>query len=403
MTSARPSRRAAAILKPGGTLLATFPGLSQICPAITWRDDLVLGLHDAGGAPAVRGGVPAGAVRRSRHTATCSPPAPSSTGSPRTSSTAAELDHRDPSYEMLITARLVKAATAMIGFSIDCGAGRGAWSREALTPRVVHTPLPPHRRGPSRSLAAQRDAPPLRASTCDVLARRQARASRFAALLGALGRRRLRRRDVAVTFDDGYADNLRAARPLLARHDAPGHGLRHLRRARGTRELLVGRARAAAARRPGRSPSSLMLQVAGSRTAGTLGDDALGRRRPRRRRAWEPWGNRHPTGATPCTATFYDLLFPLSAAERVAALDALGAWAGTPATARASDRSLTEAELTELADDGLVDIGCHTLTHPLLSLLAPAAPAPGDRAGARPPRSAHRAAGADVRLSLRTP
>jgi peptidoglycan/xylan/chitin deacetylase (PgdA/CDA1 family) len=44
-----------------------------------------------------------------------------------------------------------------------------------------------------------------------------------------------------------------------------------------------------------------------------------------------------------------------------------------PVAARPSHRTLTEGELSELARDTLIDIGCHTMTHPPLVMLAPPA------------------------------
>jgi peptidoglycan/xylan/chitin deacetylase (PgdA/CDA1 family) len=206
---------------------------------------------------------------------------------------------------------------------------------------------------------------------CEVLARRQV-VRPLPALLGALAEGRLPRRAVAITFDDGYADNLEQGRPRLAKHALPATVFVTAGAVGAPREfwwdeleqLLLG----------DRSlPVTLTLPVAGITHRWDLGADAQATISAEGARAWEPWENRHPTRRHALYRELYDLLFPIAAAERVAALDALGALVGAPATARASHRTLTEAELTELARDGLVDVGCHTLTHSPLSLLGPAA------------------------------
>ena len=111
-----------------------------------------------------------------------------------------------------------------------------------------------------------------------------------------------------------------------------------------------------------------------SRTAGTLGADAAGRRLGRGGARLGAVGRTsHPSRRHALYRELYDVLFPISTAERVAALDALAAWAGTPADGARVRPHSTEAELHALAGDGLVDIGCHTRTHPPLSLLGPAA------------------------------
>ena len=91
-------------------------------------------------------------------------------------------------------------------------------------------------------------------------------------------------------------------------------------------------------------------------------------------RAWEPWQDTHPsTRHALYREGLPDLLLPIPAAERITALDVIGAWAGGKVVARPSHRTLTEGELAELARDRLLDIGCHTMTHPPLSTLGPAA------------------------------
>jgi peptidoglycan/xylan/chitin deacetylase (PgdA/CDA1 family) len=169
---------------------------------------------------------------------------------------------------------------------------------------------------------------------------------------------------VVVTLDDGYADNLHAARPLLDRHDVPATvfvtsgalgtpGFWWDRLAR----VLLG---------PGLLPPTLALSVAGRRHEAILGDDAAwdagaAVRHP----GWEPWGDAHPTARHRAYRTFYDALFPLDAAAREQALATLPRTGGD-----AEDRPLSRDEVRTLAADGLVEIGCHTRTHPVLATLS---------------------------------
>lgn len=63
------------------------------------------------------------------------------------------------------------------------------------------------------------------------------------------------------------------------------------------------------------------------------------------------------------------LLQQLPAADQAQCLADLTAWAGGPATARPANRALTLAELSQLAATELVEIGAHTLSHPLLAAM----------------------------------
>jgi peptidoglycan/xylan/chitin deacetylase (PgdA/CDA1 family) len=174
----------------------------------------------------------------------------------------------------------------------------------------------------------------------------------------------LPRDGVVVTLDDGYADNLHAARPLLARHDVPAtvfvtsgalgtSGFWWDRLAR----VLLG---------PGVLPPTLALPVAGGQHEANLGDDAVwDTTAAARYPGWEPWGDEHPTARHRAYRTFYDTLFPLDAAARERALAALP----PPTSGEPEDRPLSQDELRALAGDGLVEIGCHTRTHPVLAAL----------------------------------
>ena len=102
-TSTRRSAGIARVLKPGGVVLATVPGMSQVSREDKrdwgdwWR---FTSQGDANGSSARPT-----TTSRSRRTATCSRPRRSSTRTRPRSSTEQELAHRDPEYELLITVR----------------------------------------------------------------------------------------------------------------------------------------------------------------------------------------------------------------------------------------------------------------------------------------------------------
>ena len=157
---------------------------------------------------------------------------------------------------------------------------------------------------------------------------------------------------IVVTFDDGYADNLRAARSLLDRHDVPATvfvtsgalGSAGFWWDRLARTLLM----------PGTLPKKLRLQAGGETHRVTLGDDAV----------WDDAAAaRHPDGSrgatsirphgTRPTRTFYDALFALAAEERERALAALPKPASTArTTGRCPSPSCTRSATTASSRSG---------------------------------------------------
>jgi glycosyltransferase involved in cell wall biosynthesis len=96
----------ARIIKPGGTLLATFPGLSQLS-CDTWRDTWYWGFTTLAARRMFAEAFPAADVAIEAYGNVLATSA-FLYGLAAHELTAAELDHRDPSYEMLITVRVVK-------------------------------------------------------------------------------------------------------------------------------------------------------------------------------------------------------------------------------------------------------------------------------------------------------
>jgi glycosyltransferase involved in cell wall biosynthesis/peptidoglycan/xylan/chitin deacetylase (PgdA/CDA1 family) len=189
-------------------------------------------------------------------------------------------------------------------------------------------------------------------------------------LVGAVGTGRGGRL-AAVTFDDGYADVLGAGLPALEERNIPGTVFLVSGAIGNARELWWDELERILLE-PGELPETLELDVGGSLLRWRLGESssyaAEATAHHRRWRAWED----PPTARHQVFVDLYGLLFPRREAERVPVLDALAAWAGQPATLRASHRLLSAEDVRATAQSPLVEIGAHTVTHPRLTALPPA-------------------------------
>ncbi len=132
-------------------------------------------------------------------------------------------------------------------------------------------------------------------------------------------RRRIPARSVVVTFDDGYFDLLTHAKPILKRH--------------------------------GVSATAFV-------STGEIGTS--------RERWWDELAYLEGDARDPAR---YAHLRTFDAPARETALDALAAERGLARPTRAENRTLTAAEVVELAAGGLVEIGAHTLSHSALAAL----------------------------------
>lgn len=158
-------------------------------------------------------------------------------------------------------------------------------------------------------------------------------------------------RGVAITFDDGYADNLYAARPLLETASVPATVFVVAGKV-GSREEFWWDRLERLVHGSGRPPRRFTLEIAGQS------------------RDWE-------TGAGDSSREglyreMWSTLRPLADEERESAMRSLEAQIGEPLPARSGYLPMTAEELTELCRGGLVEIGAHGLTHARLADLSPA-------------------------------
>ncbi|MEL6458273.1 MAG: polysaccharide deacetylase family protein [Cyanobacteria bacterium J06621_15] len=172
---------------------------------------------------------------------------------------------------------------------------------------------------------------------------------------------------VAITFDDGYADNLYNAKPLLERYSIPATVFVTTGHINSQREfwwdelehLLL---------QPGKLPEKLTLFIEGNTHNWKLGTAANYTQELYQRdcnsKSWETQaGSRH------CFYySIWQTLRFLPYKIRLEALEAIKTWIGIETRLRSTHRSLSSEELCVLGENQLVEIGSHTVTHSLLSV-----------------------------------
>jgi peptidoglycan/xylan/chitin deacetylase (PgdA/CDA1 family) len=183
-----------------------------------------------------------------------------------------------------------------------------------------------------------------------------------------LHQRNLKRRSVAITFDDGYLDNYLHARPLLEKYQLPAtffivSGNVGLDQEFWWDEL------AAILLLSEHLPPALSLTLPG----GTQLEAALQPEQHLTPELWQQhqqWRASEQAPPTLRAALFYNLwqqLRPLPAPAQQLCLRQLRAWAGRQPGTRPAYRSISLDQLRELHSNTLFTIGAHTRTHPALA------------------------------------
>jgi peptidoglycan/xylan/chitin deacetylase (PgdA/CDA1 family) len=177
------------------------------------------------------------------------------------------------------------------------------------------------------------------------------------------------RRAVVVTFDDGYADNLYNAVPLLERHDVPATFFVCSGYVGQEREFWWDDLERLMLH-PGMLPATLEITLNGSTHSWPLGSSDYSEEAFVRDRSWNAMMARKPTARQQAYLALCQLLRRVAPEQRDRILAELCAQREPAVLPRSSHRAMTAEELKTLADCRLAEVGAHTVTHPVLAALS---------------------------------
>ncbi|MCF6153865.1 MAG: polysaccharide deacetylase family protein [Candidatus Brocadia sp.] len=189
-----------------------------------------------------------------------------------------------------------------------------------------------------------------------------ARTLRLDQLAHYLRRGKIPRRSVIITFDDGYADNLHTAKPLLERYDTPatfflttGCIERHREFWWDELDRLI--------LQPVRLPETLELSIRGKIYEWHLSKDVqYNEDIVHQNNSWRAW-EKAPSIRHEIYYVLWNLLKPLDENEQQDVLNQLITWVGAEPSARSTHRLLLPEEIKLFGKGNLFEVGAHSVTH----------------------------------------
>lgn len=185
-------------------------------------------------------------------------------------------------------------------------------------------------------------------------------------LIERIKHNRLKRNCIAITFDDGYADNYQIAKPLLEKYQLPAtFFITSVNLDKSVEfwwdelEQLILFAKVL--------PTQFKQYVAGIKVNVNLLEEAqLSESLYNKHCFWKAFKQDMPSSRSKLFLTLWQLLKPLPAEELQQQLQYIRDWAGLPGGSRETYRCLTGKQLQKLAQCKLFDIGAHTASHTAL-------------------------------------
>jgi peptidoglycan/xylan/chitin deacetylase (PgdA/CDA1 family) len=200
--------------------------------------------------------------------------------------------------------------------------------------------------------------------------RRRTRPVSLQHLTQNLGNRQSLNHSVVITFDDGYADNLYHAKPLLEKFDIPATVFITTGNIGQQQEFwwdeldrLVFQSQ--------NLPHGLKLQVQNQIYEWKVNEPAHDSdSNHHSSNSWQPEKTSVLMNRDQLYHSLYQVLRKLSILEREQALREIERWANVSAEGRLTHRSLSFQEVLDLSQGDLIEVGAHTVTHPFLSELS---------------------------------
>ncbi|MGB3512084.1 MAG: polysaccharide deacetylase family protein [Microcoleaceae cyanobacterium] len=177
---------------------------------------------------------------------------------------------------------------------------------------------------------------------------------------------------VAITFDDGYADNLHEAKPLLEKYGIPATVFVTAGKIGQNQEFWWDDLERILLKTV-HLPEKLALTINSQSYNWELGESAHLDQITSLQYLINNWNvvkTDNPTPRHQIYRSLCSLLGPLSTETRGKILQEIVHWAQIDSSGRLSHRALTETEVQQLAKDGLVEVGAHSINHPVLSSIS---------------------------------
>lgn len=181
-------------------------------------------------------------------------------------------------------------------------------------------------------------------------------------LMRCLKDRQLPKRAVVLTFDDGYADNFLKAKPLLERYNTPATMFVSTGSLDTNREFWWDELENLVLMTPS-FPEGLQLTIRGNTHHWAMMDCHSSSFSLNENGTKSQQQFRHEV-----YKALHQLLRPITQAERDVAMNQLWSQMKRKGRPRSSYRALTSEEVRRLSDPKIVEIGAHTVTHPMLPL-----------------------------------
>jgi peptidoglycan/xylan/chitin deacetylase (PgdA/CDA1 family) len=176
---------------------------------------------------------------------------------------------------------------------------------------------------------------------------------------------KLGKRNICITFDDGYADNYYSAKPLLAKHELPATFFISTGYTDSRRMFWWDELEKIILHSPN-LPEQMDLVINSSRFQFQPIENELTEKLSRLHKKWV-WNEQAPSDRALLYLKLWTLLRPLPDVEITTCLMAIGKWASSNTKISESCSAMSSLQLKEIANDPLFTLGAHTENHPDLS------------------------------------